>query len=153
MIQRASVGLLSLVSCLGYCELTIKPDKTSVVSSAKPVTLAPSIGTADFLQVFLGLVVVVATVVLVLWVIRRLGRYSSSANNHIKILGGVNLGARERLLVVQVGEQQLVLGIAPGSIRTLHVLEHPLVVEVGPDKFALLLTDRLRHIFKAGDKK
>ena len=152
-VQMVSITLLSLYLNLSYCEISSKQDKTSIAAPAKPATLSPSITGADFLQVFFGLVVVVTTIIAVLWAIRRLSRYSSSANNQLRIIGGINLGARERLLVVQVGEQQLVLGVAPGSIRTLHVLEHPIIVEMVPDKFAQMLKERAKQIFGTGDKK
>lgn len=41
----------------------------------------------------------------------------------MRLMGGLSLGGREKLLVVEVGEIQLVLGVAPGRVQTLHVLE------------------------------
>ena len=41
-------------------------------------------------------------------------------------MGGISLGGKERIVLVQVGEQQLLVGVAPGSLRTLHVLDQPL---------------------------
>ena len=38
----------------------------------------------------------------------------------------MSMGARERIVLVQVGTKQLLLGIAPGQISTLHVLNEPL---------------------------
>ena len=40
----------------------------------------------------------------------------------MKIVGGVALGPRERIVLVEVGETWLVIGIVPGQIRTLHQL-------------------------------
>lgn len=41
----------------------------------------------------------------------------------MKIIGGVALGPRERIVLLEVGNEWLVIGIVPGQIRTLHRLE------------------------------
>lgn len=41
----------------------------------------------------------------------------------MRILAAMPIGARERLLVVQVGQQQWVLGVAPGVITRIGTLE------------------------------
>ena len=33
------------------------------------------------------------------------------------------LGMREKIMVIEIGEVNIVVGVAPGQIRTLHVLE------------------------------
>ncbi len=40
----------------------------------------------------------------------------------MKVIGGVALGPRERLVLVEVGDTWLVIGLVPGQIRTLHRL-------------------------------
>jgi len=47
----------------------------------------------------------------------------SSGLNIVSVLA---LGQRERIIVVQVGEEQLLLGVTSSQINTLHVLEKPL---------------------------
>ena len=69
---------------------------------------------------------VVLAIFLVVWLMRRAGNFRSSIGGSLKILGGISLGTKERLLVVQVGDEQLLIGVAPGSISKLHVLEKPL---------------------------
>ena len=41
----------------------------------------------------------------------------------MKVVAGLSLGGREKILLVQVGEKQLVLGVSPGRIDNLLVLE------------------------------
>lgn len=38
----------------------------------------------------------------------------------MRVIGGVALGPRERIVLLEIGEQWLVIGIVPGQIRTLH---------------------------------
>lgn len=40
----------------------------------------------------------------------------------MKVVGGVALGPRERIVLLEIGDEWLVIGIVPGQIRTLHRL-------------------------------
>jgi flagellar protein FliO/FliZ len=60
------------------------------------------------------------------WLLRRSGRFTSGVHGALQILGGVSMGARERIVLLQVGKQQLLVGVAPGRIQTLHVLAEPI---------------------------
>lgn len=98
------------------------------------------------IQLILGLFVVLFLIVASGWLFKRFGRWQGGYSDQLKIVGGLAVGARERIVLVQVGKQQLLVGIAPGNIRTLHVLDEPLP-EVGPagkggplvEKFATIL--------------
>ncbi len=76
---------------------------------------------ASLIQMVFGLAVVIALLLACLWAIRRLSapRGGSAA---IKVLGAAAVGPRERVVLVALGEKVLVLGVAPGNIRTLHVM-------------------------------
>ena len=82
--------------------------------------------TSHLLQTTLGLLAVLAVIVAIAWAVKRFGNLRGGVQGQMKIVGGISLGTRERVVLLQVGEQQLVLGVAPGQIRTLHVLEQPL---------------------------
>lgn len=90
-----------------------------------PVMSQPDAGTG-IIQVTLGLFVVLLIIAAAAWFARRFGHFQATAGGALKIVGGLHLGARERLVVVQVGDQQLLLGISPGRVSTLHVLSNPL---------------------------
>ena len=60
---------------------------------------------------------------------RRAGGLHGQAGGTLRILGGLSLGTREKLVLVKVGETQLLLGVAPGQVRKLHVLDTPIAQE------------------------
>ena len=91
-----------------------------------PSAVSDSIGVGDYMQVLLGLVIVVVAIVAMAWMIKRLGHVQTRTHGALKIIGGIPLSQRERLILVQVGKQQLLVGVAPGNINTLHVLEEPI---------------------------
>ena len=43
---------------------------------------------------------------------------------------------KEKLVVIQVGEKQLLIGVTPSSINTLHTLEIPLELDSAPELFS-----------------
>lgn len=101
-----------------------------VYLGAQPVTAACAAEwsrsanpTSALLQWLLGLILVLAAIGLSAWLARKLGRFSSPVGGQMKILGGLSLGGREKVIILQVGAKQLILGITPGSVRTLDVLE------------------------------
>ncbi len=103
------------------------------------------LGMADLLRVTLSLGVVLGAIVLTTWFMRRFARLGGTMGGALRVLGGVSLGARERIVLVQVGDQQLLLGVAPGRIQTLHVLERPLSVPSPPADFASALRALMRE--------
>lgn len=107
--------------------LTWSPWAFAAAEGEAPRTLANgSLGWGSLVQVGAGLLLVVALIGLLAWLVRRLGRVQGGAAGSLRILGGLSLGARERVVLLQVGERQLLLGVAPGRVQTLHVLETPL---------------------------
>lgn len=59
-------------------------------------------------------------------VMRQVQGGRGAMHSGLSIVGSLSLGQRERVVVVQAGEQQLVLGVTANQVNTLHVLAHPL---------------------------
>lgn len=76
-----------------------------------------------WLQWGLALLLVFGSLLAFLWLLRRLSGAAGMGSRHLRILGGVSLGARERVILLQTGNKQLVLGVCPGRIQTLCILE------------------------------
>lgn len=84
-----------------------------------PLPASPvSIG--GILQVLFGLIVVLATVAGAAWILKRLAPGQVSAGGAIKLIGGIAVGPKERVVVVEVGDTWLVVGVAPGQVSALH---------------------------------
>lgn len=84
------------------------------------------VGLGNYLQMFFGLFIVVGLIVGMAWFMRRMGNMNGVTAGNLKVVGGVSVGQRERIVLVQAGEQQLLVGVGPGTIRTLHVLDEPI---------------------------
>lgn len=71
----------------------------------------------------MGLLVVLSVFFLCVWGVRKLSGLTVSGAEKMRVVGGLSLGMREKVILLQVGKKQLVLGVTPGRIETLHVLE------------------------------
>jgi flagellar protein FliO/FliZ len=87
---------------------------------------APS-SLGNLAQVAIWLVVVVLVILASAWLVRRFGGGLLGGSQTIRVLSATSLGGRDRLALVQVGEQQLLLGVSPGRINALHVFDEPVV--------------------------
>lgn len=83
---------------------------------------APGLPSGTFVQAMLGLFIIVALLAGTAWFARKLTGGQNFGRGGMRVVGGVALGPRERMVLVEVGENWLVVGIVPGQIRTLHVL-------------------------------
>jgi flagellar protein FliO/FliZ len=84
---------------------------------------APLLSRADLLLWTLGLGLVIIFILISAWILRRLNRFSLYPVNRLKILAGISVGTRERVVLLQVGEKRLLLGVAPGRVTMLDVLQ------------------------------
>ncbi|MDR2638188.1 MAG: flagellar biosynthetic protein FliO [Zoogloeaceae bacterium] len=80
----------------------------------------PGVSSAGFLQMLLALSFIVALLVALAVLGRKFLGGKSFGQGNIRLLGGLALGPRERIVLVEAGEDLLVIGIVPGQIRTLH---------------------------------
>ena len=108
--------LLSLIAQVSYAV-----DKKEIASlSTEPV------GLTNYLQMFFGLFIIVALIFGMAWFMRRMGRINGIASSELKVISGISVGQRERVILLQAGETQLLVGVAPGRVTTLHVMDEPI---------------------------
>jgi flagellar biosynthetic protein FliO len=96
--------------------------ETPAVSPAPapgPVTMPAGSTTGSLLQTLFALIVVLAVLGALAWFLKRYGPKAGGGGANLRIVGSLNLGGRERLLVVEVGNQWIVVGASPGRVNAL----------------------------------
>jgi flagellar protein FliO/FliZ len=89
---------------------------------AQPVPGALASGlAAPALRMVLSLGAVLAVVAGLAWLARRL-KGGPLKTGLIEIQSGVSLGAREKVVLLRVGQEQVLVGISAAGMRTLHVM-------------------------------
>lgn len=85
---------------------------------------SPSSAGAAF-QVFLALGLVILAILGAGWLLRRFGPAQLTQGGAMRVLGGVMVGPRERLVLVEVGDTWLIVGVAQGNVSAVHSLPRP----------------------------
>lgn len=75
---------------------------------------------ASLLQVLLGLGVVIAALVGGLWLLKRVSAPHGAAAGALRVIAGTSVGPRERVVLIEVEDTWLLVGVAPGQVNALH---------------------------------
>ena len=89
-----------------------RPPQVVMPGSATP-------GAGSLLQTILALVLVLALLLGLAWVMKRFGPRAMGASANVRLVGALNIGGRERIMVVEVGNQWIVVGASPGRVNAL----------------------------------
>lgn len=93
--------------------------------AAEPVQVAPlSIGSV--FSVLFGLVVVVSLLLGTAWLLRRLQGMQQAAPGMIQPVAQMQLGLKERVLLIRIDQENVLIGCTPQGIRALHAWQGPL---------------------------
>jgi flagellar biosynthetic protein FliO len=110
------VGVLLALCATGF---VLPAHAGEATPYAAPQTFSvPSTGTGG-VRVVLALMLVLAAIYGAGWIMRRLRQFSGASATGLQVLAQVGLGARERAVLLRAGDQQLLLGVANGSVRLL----------------------------------
>jgi len=91
--------------------------------TASQAAAVPSLGGAGIVQTGFGLVLVLALLFGLAWLAKRFGLQRPLGGGNVRIVGSAAVGQRERVVVVEVAGDWVVLGVAPGQVRSLHVID------------------------------
>lgn len=84
---------------------------------------------ANLAQALIGLIVVLGLIGAMAFVARRFSLGNGRPGNILKTITAVSVGTRERVVVLELGDKWLVVGVTPGSVSALHVTQR---IDVAP---------------------
>ena len=102
-------------------------------------------------QTALSLLLVLAAIFALAWVLRRVQGIRPGVPGSLQIQGGLQVGAKERVVMIRVGDKHLLIGVAPGRVQMLHVFDHP-PAAAEPLPAAPNFAEALRKVLRGGDK-
>lgn len=133
LLKRLSGQVLFLFSCFSLF-LNDSVAAVQPITSPPPLSTAP-VSSGGVWQVFLGLAVVLAVIAGAAWLIKRFVPGQVGAGGVLKLVGGVMVGPKERLVLVEVGETWLLLGVTAGQVNALHTMPKPQHIETEAEPF------------------
>ena len=154
--------MLMFASCSAWANDVLTAAKASdttetVVAKAAPINsglLESSQVSGQLLQLLFGLLLVIGLIFLLAWVVRRIQHSLpvKGSQQIISLLATQALGPRDRLLLVQVGKEQILLGLTPGTIVPLHVLQEPVEINSAQETVSSAFAQRLAKVLKTSAK-
>ncbi|MEM6300437.1 MAG: flagellar biosynthetic protein FliO [Pseudomonadota bacterium] len=134
-------SLLCATSVLSSAQGAIAQD--AVAQNVTGQTQMPELFSVGYLAQVLGsLFVVFLCLFAVILLLRRFNRLGAVSGAPLKVVGSASVGHRERIVLIEAGDEQMLLGVAPGNVRMLHVLPEPITASTNspaPQDFASIL--------------
>ena len=98
-----------------------------VEAKAAPVEVGKHVtANMDAMSMILSLLMVLVVIVISAVILKRFQGVRHSING-LKIVTSLHLGAKEKLVVVQAGNKQLLLGVTAQQISLIETLDEPLI--------------------------
>lgn len=82
---------------------------------------------SELLSLAASLIVVIGAIVALGWLYSRSKAFGGGRGDVINVVASRALGGKERLLVVEIAGQQLLLGMTATQVQTLHVFEQTVI--------------------------
>jgi flagellar protein FliO/FliZ len=102
----------------------------------QPAAVAPAQPTGSaagsLIQTTFALLLVLALLAALAWFLKRYGPKAAGASANMRMVGALNLGGRERIIVVEVGDQWIVVGASPGRVNALATMPKQHTAEPQP---------------------
>jgi flagellar protein FliO/FliZ len=107
---------------------------------------ASPLSVGSLTQLTLSLVAIVALILAIGWVLKRLKLAAPRGSGDIAVLDELSVGPRERIVLVRVGDSQVLVGVGTGGIVPLSPLANPIVLQTNAR--APAFAERLRDMMK-----
>jgi flagellar protein FliO/FliZ len=125
---------LVLGLALPFSVLAAEPVATAAAAAAAAPVASGGVA-GQLTQLVFGLMLVLGLIFFLAWLLRRVQQAGPAGKGQvIELIGSRALGPRDRLMLVQVGNEQILLGLSPGTITALHVMKEPIEVPTTTDK-------------------
>lgn len=128
MIRYGGLLIAGLWSGPVWSAVSAAADSVARVRSAPASSrIAEGFDFAVLGQLLAGLVLVLLVFMGLAWLVRRSGVAGGFSQQGLKVIATLPLSTRERVVLIQAGSQQLLLGVAPGRVNLLQSFDQPLI--------------------------
>ena len=91
--------------------------------AANAVNEAVAPATNGILKMVCGLAVVLGVMAIMTWFLKRVMPSIGAKQSAIRLVGGLSVGSRERVVVLEIADRWIVVGVAPGQVNAIANLE------------------------------
>lgn len=110
------------------------------------------VSSAYLLKLTGGLVLIVIVIFGLAWLMKKMQLTQHANNGLIQIVSAISVGQRDRIALIQVGEEQILVGLTPGRIQKLHALNRPVDADVSTAASnAAPFAEKFKQLLERGD--
>ena len=113
---------------------------TGMAQPASPLSVG------SLTQLTLSLIAIVALILVISWALKRLKMAGPRGSGNISIVDELSVGPRDRIVLVRVGESQVLVGVGASGLVPLTPLAAPIVLKEVTQ--APVFAERLRELMK-----
>jgi len=140
MMSHAKLKTTVIVLSFMFLVLLLGAGDALAVEAAKDAVTGPTGVTntnlwAPTLRMIMGLGGVLALLGILAFAMKRLRRGNAFKSGMIEIVSGVSLGGREKVVLLRVGGDEVLVGMSPSGMRPLHVVRHAGTKRAEPAEF------------------
>lgn len=121
--------------------------QSKVIESSSSV-IPPVPDTQDqLLEVTLALIAIITLIYGLAWFLKRSKTLMPSSGIPMKTLGVLPMGVKEKIILIEVGSKQILLGMTPNNINALATFDEPILShsEIKPSSFSSKLREILTN--------
>jgi flagellar protein FliO/FliZ len=101
------------------CVMALLMFFSTALKAAEPMPTASK----RLFKMLIGLAIVLLVLAVISWAMKKYMGATSTQQSVIRVVGGVSVGTRERVMVLEVADRWLVVGVAPGQVTSIANLE------------------------------
>ena len=132
----------------------IMPAMVCAENGESPVKGVPSTSftsvadVSSVFQVIAALMVIIVLIIGLSLLYKKFIPIHGVGSGSIRMLSAISLGGKEKIVLMQVGDEQIIVGVSPGYVRKIHKLKNPLPVEeaTGENTFISKLNNELQKL-------
>ena len=79
-------------------------------------------------QIIMSLSLILVLIFMSAWLVKRFGRVNGLASDKMQVLANMAVGQRERIILLEIGDEQLLIGVTSSRVSLLHQLKEPIEV-------------------------
>jgi flagellar protein FliO/FliZ len=113
---------------------------TGLAQPASPLSVG------SLTQLTLSLLAIVALILAISWALKRLKLTPARGSGGIAVLDELNLGPRDRIVLLRVGESQVLIGVGAAGLVSLTPLATPIEIKAAAP--VVPFAERLKDMMK-----
>ena len=120
----------------------------AAITTMSAPAMAMGTQTRDILRMITSLVIVLGVIFFLAFIVKRL-KITPTSQKNIRSVASLSIGPKERIVVVEVNNEQFMVGVTSHNVNLLHKLEKPIeTANENSDNTSVPMT--IQSLFKQG---